>query len=88
MTVDLDKEELELEQAFEKQNIKVPYLSPEELKKEKKKLKTYKIKKQEKKWVLLRLKISDLAKLKVKANEIGIPYQTYLVSELHKLANS
>lgn len=45
------------------------------------------IKKPEKKQILLRLLATDLLKLKAKAEAIGIPYQTYLTYELHKLAN-
>ncbi|PID34900.1 MAG: hypothetical protein CR971_00810 [candidate division SR1 bacterium] len=87
MTLHLDKEELALEQAFERENITTPFLSSEELKKEKLKLKKYKVAKPEKRGILIRLLLSDIVKLKAKAESIGIPYQTYIISELHKVAN-
>lgn len=87
MTLHLDKEELALEQAFEKENMKTSFLSSDELKKEKLKLKKYKVAKPEKKWILIRLLLSDIVKIKAKAESIGIPYQTYIISELHKVAN-
>ncbi len=66
-------------------------LSPEEqaleLALEKEYQEQKRVKKPEKKQVSLRLLATDLFKLKVKAEAIGIPYQTYLTYELHKLAN-
>lgn len=38
--------------------------------------------------ISLRMFADDVEKLKAKASQLGMPYQTYIISELHKLANS
>lgn len=41
----------------------------------------------ERKQLNLRMFSEDLIKLKAQAAKLGMPYQTYIISELHKLAN-
>jgi len=81
----LDAEELKLDELFTGKD--VVFLSQDELEKEKKKLKSYKVMKAEKKSVNLRLLASDIAKIKAKSEAIGIPYQTLMTIKMHEFAN-
>lgn len=81
----LNAEELVLDDLFTSD--KAVLLSSEELKKEKSKLKSYKVMKSSKKSVNLRLLASDIAKIKAKAESIGIPYQTLMTIKMHEFAN-
>ena len=64
----LNAEELALEEMFTSDEVE--FLSPEELQKEKKNLKTYQVQKSEKKSVNIRLLASDIAKIKAKSEAI------------------
>ena len=81
----LTKEELELEEIFTSSESKG--LSPEQLEKKKKILRTYTVQKPKKKSISIRLLASDLMKLKSKAEIMGVPYQTLIALEVHKLVN-
>ncbi len=60
--------------------------SPEELEAEKKRLSQYKVQKPAKKMISLRVLENDIIKIKSKAEMMGIPYQSYIVEHIHKLA--
>ena len=81
----LDAEELTLEESFS--HLKSRWLNAHQLEKENKKLKTYTVKKPEKKSISIRLLVSDLALIKAQAERMGIPYQTLIAMEINKLAN-
>ena len=82
----LNAEELALEEMFASDEVE--FLSPEELQKEKKNLKTYQVQKAEKKSVNIRLLASDIAKIKAKSEAIWIPYQTLMTIKMHEFANA
>jgi len=82
----LNAEELALEEMFTSDEVE--FLSPEELQKEKKNLKTYQVQKSEKKSVNIRLLASDIAKIKAKSEAIWIPYQTLMTIKMHEFANA
>ena len=81
----LDEEELELEESLTSSMSR--WLSAEQLEKEKARLKTYVVQKPQKKAISIRLLASDLMKLKSKAETMGVPYQTLIALEVHKLVN-
>lgn len=84
-TQNLDKEELLIEESLTSSISKG--LSLEQLKKEKLKLQSYSVQKPAKKAISIRVLASDLVKLKSKAELMGIPYQTFIALELHKIVN-
>lgn len=81
----LDKEELLLEESLT--SSKSLGLIPQQLKAEKEKLQSYSVQKPAKKAISIRVLASDLVKLKSKAETMGIPYQTLIALELHKIVN-
>lgn len=81
----LDKEELLLEESLS--SSKSQGLTAEQLKAEKSKLHTYSVQKPIKKAISIRILASDFIKLKSKAEIMGIPYQTLIALELHKMVN-
>ena len=81
----LDKEELLLEESLTSDASHG--LTNQQLKTEKTKLQGYMIQKPAKKPISIRLLATDLVKLKSKAEMMGIPYQTYIALELHKMVN-
>jgi len=80
-------EEKELQDLITPEYIKNNRLTDSEMKKRKEELKSYSVQKAEKKAISIRLLSSDILKLKAKAESMGIPYQTLIALELHKLAN-
>jgi len=81
----LDAEELALEKSFS--NLTSRWLTAKQLEEENKKLKSYTVKKPEKKSISIRLLASDLVAVKAQAARMGVPYQTLIALEIHKMAN-
>lgn len=81
----LSKEELELDELFTWSDS--VWLSQKELEKEKKRFMNYKVTKNDKKDVNLRLSASDIAKIKLKAKSLGITYNTLMSMKMHEFAN-
>ena len=85
----LSPEEQELEEtlgvAFETGTIKTP--SKKELKTSKAKWKLAMENTLRRRAITLRLQERDISRLKVQAQELGMPYQTYLSSVLHQVAS-
>ncbi|GHW02335.1 hypothetical protein AGMMS50249_1210 [candidate division SR1 bacterium] len=81
----LDAEELELEESFS--HLKGRNLTSKQLAEENKRLRSYTVKKPEKKSISIRLLASDIIAVKAQAERMGIPYQTLIALEIHKLAN-
>ena len=81
----LDKEELEWEAYTSSMTSRE--LTAQQLEEEKKRLRTYTVQKPKKKSISIRLLSSDLMKLKSKAEIMGVPYQTLIALEVHKLVN-
>lgn len=82
----LSKEELAIDELFT--SGKASFISKEELEREKARFSSYSVKSESKKAVNLRILASDLAKIKAKAEWIGIPYQTLMILKMHEFANS
>ncbi len=83
----LTAEEKELQGLITPEYIKNNRLSDSEIQRRKEVLKWYSVQKAEKKAISIRLLSSDILKLKAKAESMGIPYQTLIALELHKLVN-
>lgn len=81
----LSKEELELDELFTWPDS--IWLSAKKLEKEKKRFMSYKIVKNDKKDVNLRLSASDIAKIKLKAKSLWITYNTLMSMKMHEFAN-
>lgn len=81
----LNVEKLALEESFS--HLKSRWLHAKELEEENKKLKSYSVKKPEKKSISIRLLASDLVLIKAQAERMGIPYQTLIAMEINKFAN-
>ncbi|MCQ4140605.1 hypothetical protein [Chryseobacterium sp. EO14] len=84
-TQTLDKEELLLEESLTSSTSQG--LTAQQLEAEKTKLQHYTVQKPVKKPISIRLLATDLVKLKSKAEMMGIPYQTFIALELHKMVN-
>ena len=82
----LDKEEMERENYIS--TLTWPSLNEQELKKERQRLREFTIvQKPEKKSISIRLLANDLIKVKAQAERMGVPYQTLIAMEVHKIAN-
>ncbi len=81
----LDTEELLWEEVLTSADSQ--WLTVQQLRAEQSKLQQYTVKKPLKKPINIRILASDLIKLKSKAEMMGIPYQTYIALELHKMVN-
>ncbi len=78
---ELDKEEQDIEKAFDSGKLQ----SVNNTQKEKKRIQSHVASSLKKtRTINIRLSESDLLKLKAKAFEEGIPYQTYFTSIVHK----
>lgn len=76
-----DKEELEILEAFDKDNLKQSIDAKNEIELAKKAAKEYLSKSKN---ITLRVNMRDLVGIKEKAKEIGIPYQTIINSLIHQ----
>ena len=82
----LDPEELEREEYASSMTGRA--LNEQELEKENQRLREFTmIQKPKKKAISIRLLSTDLLKLKAKAETMGVPYQTLIALEVHKLVN-
>lgn len=82
----LTKEEKALDKLLTVDYIKHNRLTPAQLEKEKTRLASFSVQKPKKKMISLRVLEHDIVKIKSKAEMMGIPYQTYIVSHIHQLA--
>jgi predicted DNA binding CopG/RHH family protein len=82
----LDEEEQEILNAFERGEL-VPVKNQEKARKDAMEAARYTLNKMKTKNINIRLTEQDLHKLKAKAMEAGLPYQTLVSSVLHRYAN-
>ncbi|MDR0282429.1 MAG: hypothetical protein LBI53_03840 [Candidatus Peribacteria bacterium] len=80
-------DEQELERDTYTSSMSSRELNAKQLEEEKKRLSTYTVQKPKKKSISIRLLATDLMKLKTKAETMGVPYQTLIALELHKIVN-
>ncbi len=84
----LTAEEKELDALLTKEFLIKNRPTEEELQAERQRLSTFTVQKPHKKMISLRVLENDIAKIKAKAEIIGIPYQSYIVSHIHQLAQT
>lgn len=85
-TQNLTPEEKKLDSLLTVDYITRHRLSPNQLTQEKKRLSKFSVQKPRKKMISLRVLENDIVKIKSKAEMMGIPYQSYIISHIHQLA--